>query len=92
MSNVFWRRNKADHEGVVWHDLRDPAVKGWVVTYRKAWGDRWLVMYRNNYRSMSYDPALADKYIPQADMPEEQLRNDLMLEYLLTRGDLTNVR
>ena len=86
MSDVFWKRNKADPDGAVWRDLRDPAVKDWVVTYREA-GDKWLVMYRDNYRIMGYNPDRADRYIPQADMPEEQLRNDLMLEYLLTRGE-----
>jgi hypothetical protein len=84
MSNVFWTRCRPDPNGAVWHDLRDSKLfDAWVVTYREA-GDRWLVMYRGNYQN---NPSQADRYIDKADMPEEQLRNDLMLEYLLTRGD-----
>ena len=83
MNNVFWKRSKPHHDGDVWHDLRDPTVKDWVVTYREA-GDRWLVMYRGNYQN---NPSQADRYIDKADMPEEQLRNDLMLDYILTRGE-----
>jgi hypothetical protein len=86
MSHVFWRRNKPDPTGDVWHDLQDPTVKGWVVTYRES-GDKWLVMYRDNYRSMNYNPDLADRYIAKADISEEQLRNDLRLHYILTRGE-----
>lgn len=86
MSNVFWRRCRPDPDGSVWHDLRDPTIKDWIVTYREA-GSRWLVMYRNNYRSMTYNPDLADRYIDKADITEEQLRNDLMLHYILTRGE-----
>lgn len=87
MSNVFWKRCRPDPNGAVWHDLRDSKLfDAWVVTYREA-GDKWLVMYRNNYRSMEYNPDLADRYIDKADMPEEKLRNDLMLHYILTRGE-----
>jgi hypothetical protein len=83
MNNVFWRRNKSDHTGDVWNDLRDPTVKDWVVTYREA-GTKWLVMYRGNYQN---NPSQADRFIPKADITEEQLRNDLMLDYILTRGE-----
>lgn len=79
MSEVFWKRSKPDHEGVVWHDLRDRKVKHWVVTYRDV-GAKWLVMYLRN-------PYGEDKYIDKADMSEEQLRNDLKLAYLLIRGE-----
>ena len=44
-------------------------------------------MYRTNYRSLEYDPDLADRYIDKADISEEQLRNDLRLHYILTRGE-----
>jgi hypothetical protein len=83
MSHVFWRRNKPDHAGDVWHDLQDPTVKGWVVTYRES-GTKWLVMYRGNYQN---NPSQADRYIDKADISEEQLRNDLRLHYILTRGE-----
>ncbi len=83
MSNVFWKRCKPDPDGSVWHDLQDPTVKNWVLTYREA-GDRWLVMYRGNYQK---NPSKADRFIDKATMPEEQLRNDLMLDYILTRGE-----
>lgn len=86
MSHVFWKRSKHAHDGDVWYDLRDPTIKDWVVTYREA-GTKWLVMYRNNYRSMTYNPDLADRYINKADISEEQLRNDLRLHYILTRGE-----
>ena len=86
MSHVFWKRCKPHHDGDVWHDLRDSKLfDAWVVTYREA-GDRWLVMYRDNPK-MDYNPDLADRYIDKADMSEEQLRNDLKLQYLLTRGE-----
>jgi hypothetical protein len=83
MSNVFWKRQKHTPTNEAWNDLQDPTVKNWVLTYREA-GDRWLVMYRGNYQN---NPSKADRFIDKATMPEEQLRNDLMLEYLLTRGD-----
>jgi hypothetical protein len=87
MSEVFWKRSKPDPDGSVWHDLRDSKLlDAWVVTYRES-GDKWLVMYRNNYRNLGYNPDLADRYIDKADMSEEQLRNDLKLQYLLTRGE-----
>lgn len=87
MTHVFWKRCRPDPDGSVWHDLRDSKLfDAWVVTYREA-GGKWLVMYRNNYRSMSYDPDLADKYINKADISEEQLRNDLKMQYLLMRGE-----
>ncbi len=88
MSDVFWKRCKPDPDGTVWNDLLDPKVKGerWVLSYREA-GTRWLVMHRNNYRSMDSNPDLADRYINKADISEEQLRNDLRLHYILTRGE-----
>ncbi len=86
MSDVFWKRCKPDPDGSVWNDLRDSTVKDWIVTYREA-GAKWLVMYRHNYRSMDSNPDFADRYIDKADMPEEQLRNDLRLHYILTRGE-----
>jgi hypothetical protein len=87
MSHVFWKRSKPDPDGSVWYDLRDSKLfNAWVVTYREA-GTKWLVMYRNNYRSMTYNPDLADRYIDKADISEEQLRNDLRLHYILTRGE-----
>lgn len=81
MNHVFWRRNKPDHEGVVWHDLRDPTVKGWVVTYREYYGS-WHVMWNTVAH-----PEKSDQLINQATTPEEKLRNDLKLHYLLTRGE-----
>lgn len=86
MSDVFWKRCKPDPDGTVWNDLRDSTVKDWIVTYRES-GDKWLVMYRTNYRSLEYDPDLADRYIDKADISEEQLRNDLRLHYILTRRE-----
>jgi hypothetical protein len=84
MNNVFWKRQKHTPTNEAWNDLQDPTVKNWVVTYREA-GTKWLVMYRSYvYGSYSYGTY---RYIDKADMPEEQLRNDLMLEYLLTRGE-----
>ena len=85
MSNVFWKRNKSDHTNVVWHDLRDPTVKlgirGWAVTYREVHGD-WLVMWNPKIFSNR-----RDQFINRATTPEEKLRNDLMLDYILTRGE-----
>lgn len=86
MSDVFWKRNKQKATGEMWNDLRDTRKKDWIVTYREA-GTKWLVMYRTNYRSLEYDPDLADRYIDKADITEEQLRNDLRLHYILTRGE-----
>ena len=86
MSDVFWKRNKQKATGEMWNDLRDTRKKDWIVTYRES-GDKWLVMYRDNYRSMDSDPDLADRYIDKADITEEQLRNDLRLHYILTRGE-----
>lgn len=83
MSDVFWKRNKPDHDGVVWTDLRDANIKDWVLTYGEV-RDKWLVLYKG-YNGI-------DKYIDKADMPEEQLRNELKLQYLLTRGEANNVR
>lgn len=79
MSDVFWKRNKPDHEGEVWTDLRDSKLKAWVITYREV-GTKWLVMYTRFAQG-------EDRYIDKANMPEEQLRNDLKLHYLLTRGE-----
>ena len=87
MSDVFWKRNKPDHEGVVWHDLRDPTakatlgIKGWVVTYRDYFG-AWHVMWNRTLFS-----GRTDQLINQATTSEEKLRNDLKLQYLLTRGE-----
>ena len=83
MNNVFWKRSKPHHDGDGWQDRPAPPVNVWVGTTREA-GDRWLVMYRGNYQN---NPSQADRYIDKADMPEEQLRNDLMLDYILTRGE-----
>ena len=80
MSDVFWKVNKPDMDGVVWTDLRDRNIKGklnWVVTYREHYG-RWHVMWNDN--------KYTDRLIPDT-MPEEQLRNNLKLAYLLTRGE-----
>jgi hypothetical protein len=79
VANVIWRK-KPDPEGVVWHDLLDPS-KGspWVVTFTQK-GDAWLVMHRGN-------PMARDEYIPVKDITEQQLRDKLRLEYLLTRGE-----
>lgn len=80
MSDVFWKVNKPDHDGVVWTDLRDYNIKGkrnWVITYRRYHGC-WHVMWSNNKYN---DQLLHDT------VPEEQLRNDLKLAYLLTRGE-----
>ena len=85
MSEVFWKRNKPDHEGVVWHDLRDPAMRAklgtryWVVTYRDYFG-AWHVMWNPMFNRQ-------DQLINQATTSEEKLRNDLKLHYLLTRGE-----
>ena len=83
MNNVFWRR-KPDHDGVVWTDLRDTNIKDWVLTYGDV-RDKWLVLYKDGCIAV-------DKYVDKASMPEEQLRNDLKLRYLLTRGEANNVR
>jgi hypothetical protein len=80
MSEVFWKRCKPDPDGVVWNDLRDNKLfKAWVLTYRDV-GNKWLVMHTNNTKG-------EDRYIDKADMSEEQLRNDLKMQYLLTRGE-----
>lgn len=84
MSDVFWKRHKPDHDGVVWTDLRDASKKDWVITYRET-QHKWLVLYKDNYNGL-------DKYVDKAIMPEEQLRNDLRLDYLLNRGEANNVR
>jgi poly(3-hydroxyalkanoate) synthetase len=81
MSEVFWKRNKPDHEGVVWNDLRDREVdvKNWVVTYRNHYG-AWHIMWNPMFNRK-------DQLINQATTSEEQLRNDLKLYYLLTKGE-----
>jgi hypothetical protein len=80
MSEVFWKRCKPDPDGVVWNDLRDNKLfKAWVLTYRDV-GNKWLVMHTNNTKG-------EDRYIDKDDMSEEQLRNDLKMQYLLTRGE-----
>ncbi len=79
MSEVFWRRNKHYPTDAVWTDLRDSKLKAWVVTYRDV-GTKWLVMYTRFGKG-------EDRYIDKADMSEEQLRNDLKLQYLLMRGE-----
>lgn len=84
MSDVFWKRNKPDHDGVVWNDLRDTNVKDWVLTYGEV-RDKWLVLYKDSYNAV-------DKYVDKTTITEEQLRNDLKLQYLLTRGEANNVR
>lgn len=87
MSEVFWKRKKPDHDGVVWNDLRDPTAKrktlgaGWVITYREYHG-AWLVMWNPKIFSNK-----SDQLINRATTSEEQLRNDLKLQYLLTRGE-----
>ena len=87
MSDVFWKRNKPDHEGVVWNDLRDPTakatlgIKGWAVTYREYFG-AWHVMWNRTLFS-----GRTDQLINQATTSEEKLRNDLKLQYLLMRGE-----
>lgn len=86
MRNVFWKRCKADHEGVVWNDLRDPTAKatfgsGWVITYREYYGC-WHVMWHPNVFINK-----ADQLFDQMTTPEEKLRNDLKMQYLLTRGE-----
>ncbi len=82
MSEVFWKRHKPDRDGVVWNDL---LCKGdWIITYRET-QHKWLVLYRDSYNGL-------DKYVDRATMPEEQLRNDLRLNYLLNRGGANNVR
>lgn len=89
MSRAFWKRNKPDHDDVVWNDLRDPAAKlgirGWVLTYREYHGS-WHVMWNPKIFSNSSDQLISK------NVPEEQLRNDLKLNYLLTRGETNNVR
>lgn len=77
MSDVFWKVNKPDTDGVVWVDLRDRSKTDWVITYREYHG-RWHVMWNDN--------KYTDRLIPDT-VPEEQLRNDLKLAYLLTRGE-----
>lgn len=84
MSDVFWKRNKPDHDGMVWTDLRDTNIKDWVLTYGEV-RDKWLVLYKDSYNAV-------DKYIDKTTMSEEQLRNELKLQYLLTRGEANNVR
>jgi hypothetical protein len=80
MSDVFWRRCKPDSDGVVWNDLRDHKVKkDWVITYREA-GTKWLVMHLRSSHG-------EDRYIDKADISEEQLRNEIRLHYILTRGE-----
>jgi hypothetical protein len=85
MSEVFWKRNKHDPTDVVWTDLRDLTVKlgirGWVVTYREYHG-AWLVMWNPKIFSNR-----SDQLINRATTSEEQLRNDLKLQYLLMRGE-----
>jgi len=82
MSNVFWRRCRPDPEGVVWTDLRDPKSKDWVIAYREYHGT-WHVMW-NSLSRLGNPP---DQLINQATTSEEKLRNDLMLDYILTRGE-----
>jgi hypothetical protein len=85
MSDVFWKRSKPDPDGTVWNDLRDLTVKlgirGWVVTYREYHG-AWLVMWNPKIFSNR-----SDQLINRATTSEEQLRNEIRLHYILTRGE-----
>ncbi len=79
---VEWRINP-DGDGVVWNDLIDPTAKtggtSWVITYRDYYSS-WHVMW--NTLGLRKDDQLISKKVS-----EQQLRNNLMLEYLLTRGE-----
>lgn len=83
MSNVIWKCCKPDADGVVWNDLLDFSVyeKEWVVTYRDHYNS-WHVMWRNNR---------SDQLVSK-NITEEQLRINLKLDYILTRGEANNVR
>jgi hypothetical protein len=80
--NVKWRENR-DGDGVLWNDLVDPTAKtmgaGWVITYRDYYSS-WHVMW-NTLRQRRDDQLISKS------MPEEQLRDRLKTEYLLTRGE-----
>jgi hypothetical protein len=78
VTKVIWRM-KPDQDDVIWHDLLDPSRgKGWFVTFTQK-GNAWLVMRRDSPR---------DELIPTKDITEKQLREQLRLQYLLTRGEI----
>jgi len=83
VSRVIWRK-KPDVDGVMWNDLLDPAVRTrrgaiWVLTYRE-YHNSWHVMWSSTISDQ------ADRLISK-NIPEEQLREQLKLQYLLTRGE-----
>jgi hypothetical protein len=87
MSEVYWHTDNTDivekdgEDLVIWHDLIDDTVHDgayWQVTYRHK-GDYWLVMHKNR--------GDLGQYIPKHIMTEQQLREELRLNYLLTRGE-----
>ena len=72
MARVEWFDAKGE-----WCDLLDHDKSSWQVTYRKR-GTAWEVMFPDNRHTA---------YIPTEDITEQQLRDKLRLEYLLTRGE-----
>ncbi len=85
---VEWRTQKPDGDGVVWNDLIDPTMRkqgaNWVITYRDYYSS-WHVMWNLGYEHR-------DDQLISKNVTEQQLRDNLRLEYLLTRGETNNVR
>jgi hypothetical protein len=86
MSKIYWRKNDGNTDldtGGEWTDLIDPTSSHthWRITYRKI-GQGWQVMYSGHTYL-----AKRDKLIPEGQFTEAELRNQLMLEYLLTRWE-----
>jgi len=92
VSEVFWKRQKPDQNGIVWNDLIDPrAAKSpigakWVITYRDYPPAKWHVMW-----NIIGHPEKTDQLIAKT-ITEAQLRENLRLEYILIRGEANNVR
>ncbi len=70
---VEWRTNEKSG----WCDLIDPDKKCWQVTYRTRRAT-WEVMYPDSRNT---------EYVPIKYVTEQQLRDKLRMEYLLTRGE-----
>ena len=87
MSEVFWKRQKLDSEGVVWNDLIDLSAARrtlgakWVVTYRDYSPSNWHVMWNSPSR-----PEHTDELIAKT-VTEDELRDNLRLRYILLRGE-----
>ena len=78
MTRLEWVQRKGWYD-LVDHDERDESINPtWKVSYRSSnRGKDWQIMYPHD---SSYNHGLL-----QSEVPEDQLRRNLEMEYLLTR-------